>query len=76
MHKFAFLSVHAGVRKWGDKAKETIRDYLKMLNKKEAFVEIKQPSIMQKETALMIHCFVIEKRDGRIKARAVADDRS
>ena len=24
----------------------------------------------------MIHCFVIEKRDGRIKARAVADGRS
>jgi len=25
---------------------------------------------------LMIHCFVVEKRDGRIKARAVADGRS
>ena len=24
----------------------------------------------------MIHCFVVEKRDGRIKARAVADGRT
>ncbi len=29
-----------------------------------------------KRKALMIHCFVVEKRDGRIKARAVADGRT
>jgi hypothetical protein len=33
------------------------------------FVEIKQPTKMQKDKALMIQCFVREKRDGRIKAR-------
>jgi len=26
MHKFAFLSVHAGVKKWGERAKEAIKD--------------------------------------------------
>jgi len=31
---------------------------------------------VQKCKALMIHCFVTEKRDGRIKARAVTDGRS
>ncbi|MFN9979591.1 MAG: reverse transcriptase domain-containing protein, partial [bacterium] len=30
----------------------------------------------QKQKALRIHCFLTEKRDGRIKARAVADGRS
>jgi hypothetical protein len=28
------------------------------------------------KSALIIHCFVDEKRDGRIKARAVADGQS
>jgi hypothetical protein len=76
MHKFAFLSVHAGVKEWGVRAKEAIKDELKMLNKEGVFFEIKQPTDMQKCKALMIHCFVIEKREGRIKARAVADGRS
>ena len=76
MHKIAFLSVHAGVRKWGDKVQEAIRDELKMLIKEEVFMEIKQPTTAQKDKALMIHCFVVEKGDGRIKARAVADGRS
>lgn len=69
MHKFAFLSVHARARKWGERAKEAVKDELKMLNKEEVFVEIKQPTKMQKDKALMIQCFVREKRDGRIKAR-------
>jgi len=30
----------------------------------------------QKQRALRNHCFLTEKRDGRIKARAVADGRS
>jgi hypothetical protein len=76
MHKFAFLSVHAGVNKWGDKEGEAIRDELKMLTKEELFKEIKKPTVEQKKNALMIHCFAMEKRDGRFKARTVADGRS
>jgi type II secretory pathway component PulC len=37
------------------------------------FEKVDCPMPEQKRKALMIHCFVIEKRDGRIKARAVAD---
>jgi hypothetical protein len=40
------------------------------------FEKVETPTEEQKRKALMIHCFVIEKRDGRIKARAVADGRS
>jgi hypothetical protein len=76
MHKFAFLSVHAGVKKWGERAKEAIKDGEKMLYKEGVFLEIKQPTNMQKCEALLLPFFVIEKRDGRIKARAVADGRS
>jgi hypothetical protein len=47
-----------------------------MLNTEGVFLEIKQPTNVKKCKALMIHCFIIEKRDGRIKARAVADGRS
>jgi hypothetical protein len=75
-HRFALLSVHAGVRKWGEKAREAIRDELKMLKKENVFEEISNPSTEQMKKALMIHCFMVEKRDGRIKARAVADGRS
>jgi hypothetical protein len=39
------------------------------------FIDVKNPTENQAKKALMIHCFVIEKRDGRIKARAVADGR-
>jgi hypothetical protein len=44
--------------------------------KEQVFQEMKQPTIEQKRKALFIHCFVVEKRDGRIKARAVADRRT
>jgi hypothetical protein len=76
LHRFAFLSVHASVRKWGDRAKEAIKDELKMLVKEKVFEKVQEPTMEQMRDALMIHCFVVEKRDGRIKARAVADDRS
>jgi hypothetical protein len=68
--------VHAGVNKWYDKTREAIRDELKMLAKEVVFQEIKKNTVEQRKNALMIHCFVVEKGDGRIKARAVADGRS
>jgi len=54
MHKFAFLSVHAGVKKWGERAKEAIKDGEKMLYKEGVFLEIKQPTNMQKCEALLL----------------------
>jgi hypothetical protein len=36
-HKFAFLSVHASIKKWGDKAKDAIREKLKGLIKERVF---------------------------------------
>jgi len=75
-HKYSFLSVHASVKRWGDRAKEAIKDELKTLIKEKVFEEVQKPTDAQIKKALMIHCFVIEKCDGRIKARAVADGRS
>jgi len=56
------------VKRWGDKAKDAIKDKLNMLIKERVFVEVKKPMEDQIGRVLMIHCFVIEKRDGRIKA--------
>jgi hypothetical protein len=75
LHRFAFLSVHASVRKWGDKAKEAIKDELKMLVKEKVFERVTDPTVEQMRNTFMIHYFVAEKRDGRIKARVVADGR-
>jgi hypothetical protein len=48
----------------GYRAKEVIKDELNMLIKEEVFVEVRKPTEDQIKRALMIHCFVIEKRDG------------
>jgi len=47
-----------------------------MLKKENVFEEVSNPTTEQVKKALMLHCFMIEKRDGRIKTRAVADGRS
>jgi hypothetical protein len=75
-HKYSFLSVHASIHKWGEKAKEAVREELRMFKREGVFEKVEIPTEQQKKKALMIHCFVIEKRDGRIKARAVANGRS
>ena len=73
-HRFTFVSVKAGLTKWGDKARkpgqtvdvfttEGIHLYAKS-NKKTDEKSSKMP------------LFPYKKRDGRIKARAVADGRS
>jgi hypothetical protein len=41
--------------------------------KEEVFEAVVQPSEDQKKNALHMRCFMVEKRDGQIKARAVAD---
>jgi len=70
------LSVHAGIRKWGEKVREAIHEELHMFKKENVFKEVPNPTEDQAKKELMIHCFVVEKRDGRIKAREVADGRS
>jgi hypothetical protein len=40
LHKFAFLSVNASIKKWGEKAKDAIRDELKMLVKEKVFEKV------------------------------------
>jgi hypothetical protein len=75
-HRFAFLSVNAGLKRWGDRAKEALMDELKLFLKENVFEKLNEPSDDQKKLALCMHCFVVEKRDGRIKARAVADGRT
>ncbi len=75
LRRFAFLSVQAGIKKWGDKAREAVQDELRMFTKERVFKGLRKPTAAQMRKALMIHCFVVEKRDGRIKARAVADGR-
>ncbi len=76
-HRYAcLLSVKAGLRKWGDKARATVLEELMGFTKEKVFTNIRKPTAAQMEKALHIHCFVIEKRDGRIKARAVADGRT
>jgi hypothetical protein len=57
-HRFTFLSVNAGLKRWGDRAKEALMDELKLFLKEN------------------VYCFIVEKRDGKIKARAVADGRT
>jgi len=40
--------VLAGVKKWGDKAWEAIRDELRMFVKENVFIEVKQPMETQR----------------------------
>ena len=74
-YKFSFLSVNAGLKKWGDDAKTALIDELKLFIKEEVFVRVINPTEEQKNSASRMHCFIVQKRDGRIKARAVAEGR-
>jgi len=67
------LSVGAELKKWGDRARDALMDELKLFLKEEVFEAVTHPSEDQKKNALRMHCFMVEKRDGRIKAQAVAD---
>ncbi len=75
-YRFTLLSLKAGIKRWGKKAKEAMMDELRLFLNEEVFEGLKNPTRKQMEMALRIHCFVIEKRDGRIKARAVADGKT
>ncbi len=75
LRRFAFFSVKTGIKKWGEKAREAVMEEPRMFIKEKVFKGLRKPTAAQIQKALMIHCFIIEKRDGRIKARAVADGR-
>jgi hypothetical protein len=75
LRRFAFLSVQAGIKRWGNKAREAARDELRLFIKEKVFKGLRRLTAAQMRKALMIHCFLVEKRDGHIKARAVADGR-
>ena len=74
--KFMFVSVKVGLTKWGDKARQAMLDELMMFLQLNVITFMPNPMKEQMRKALRVHCFLTEKRDGRIKARAVADGRS
>jgi hypothetical protein len=75
-YRFSFLSVKSAVKKWGSKAIQAMREEMQMLLNENVFKMISKPTNEQKLKALRIHGFIVEKRDGRVKGRAVADGRT
>jgi len=66
------LSVKAGLQCWGDKAKDALVDEQKLFIKEKVVEAVFNSSEEQYKNVLHMHCFVVEKRDGWIKARAFA----
>jgi hypothetical protein len=52
------MSKKAGMKKWGETAKEAMREELHMLLDEEVFEAIPHPTPSQKANALRIHGFV------------------
>jgi hypothetical protein len=75
-YRFAFLSVREGLQKFGELGRIAIVEELQLFLDEQVFIFMDSLTDEQKQKALRIHCFLTEKRDGRIKARAVADGRS
>jgi hypothetical protein len=75
-YHFTMVSIKTGLEKWGDKAKNALFDELNLFKKEKVFEQVVSPSMEQMKSAFRVHCFMTKKRDGRIKARAVADGRS
>ncbi len=73
-HKFAMLSLKAGIKRWGNKAKEVMLDELRLFLSEEVFKQLHNPTRKQMEIALCIHCFVIKKRDGGLKQKLLQMD--
>ncbi len=51
-------------------------DELNLFVKEEVFKAVKNPNEDQIKAALRTHCFIMEKRNGRISAQAVIDGRT
>jgi len=56
--------------------KDTILDELRLFLVERVFKKVEGLTDEQRKRALRVHCFLTEKRDGRIKARAVAVGRT
>jgi hypothetical protein len=46
-YKFSFLSVNAGLKKWGDEARNVLMDELNLFVKEEVFEVVENPSELQ-----------------------------
>jgi hypothetical protein len=75
---FSQMSAKAGVKKFGDRAKEAIVQEWKQLDDKAAFKPRSFESLapIERKKALRSITLIKEKRCGRIKGRTVADGRS
>lgn len=66
----------AGLQRWGERAREALKNELNLFIQEEVFENIENINEEQKRNALRMHCFIVEKRDEKIIARAVADGRA
>ena len=68
-------SLKAAVNKWGEKASSAAKDEMQQLLDRKVFHPIRTESITPEERKKVLESllFVIEKRDGRIKARHCAN---
>ena len=66
-----------GIQKFGDKGKQAVIDEMKQLHNRTVFkpININELDDKARRTAMESLLFLLEKRDGRIKARNVADGR-
>ena len=64
-----------GIQKFGDKGRQAAIDEMRQLHDRECFIPIDINKLDEKarRTAMESLIFLVEKRDGRIKARNVAD---
>jgi hypothetical protein len=68
------LSLKAGLKAWGDKAKAAVRSEMKQLHFRDTFKPFHWNELThaQKLSVLESHMFLKEKRDGKVKGRTVA----
>ena len=68
------LSLKAGLRRWGSKAKTAVHAEMKQLHFRDTFEPLHwhEMNDTQKKSVLESHLFIKEKKDGRMKGRIVA----
>jgi hypothetical protein len=68
------LSLKAGLKKWGGKAREAVHSEMKQLHLRKTFKPMRWSELKedQRKSVLESHLFLKLKRDGKIKGRTVA----
>jgi hypothetical protein len=68
------LSLKAGLKQWGEKAKAAVHSEMKQLHLRDTFKPLHWGDLneTQRKSVLESHMFLKEKRDGKIKGRTVA----